>query len=398
MMTRENESAPTEKLARLLLQEAKNDPQLLGWLDRALKSGSITREISALRSNKDEGLRTPETFMVGNSAVMQTVFDLIRRFAKYDVPVLITGESGTGKELAARAIHDHSSRAGQPFVAINCAALPPGLIASELFGYEKGAFTGAITRKPGQIEQADGGTLLLDEIGDLPVELQGHLLRFLQAGEVLRVGGHTPTKVNVRIIAATNVRLPEAIAQGRFREDLFYRLNVLSLRMPALRERNDDIEVLAIFLLRRIAAELGCDVRSIEPEAMAAMRAYRWPGNVREIIATLRRAVVIANGPCIKVEDLCFPSQEPEVLRQPFTTRPATGSPEEKEALIAALGACRSNITRAAQRLGVSRVTLYRMMRRHDLESAKLASQSGGIQSNARSADHGTGHSIATPL
>ena len=196
-------------------------------------------------------------FMVGNSPPMQEVFEQIRRFAACDVPVLITGESGTGKELVARAIHDHSRRAGGPFVALNCAAVPATLIASELFGYEKGAFTGATARRHGHIEHAHQGTLFLDEIGDMPIDLQGLLLRFLQEGEILRVGGRQPIKVDVRIVAATNVRLREAIAAGKLREDLYYRLNVLTIHLPPLRERNGDIEILATYTDLRKFSDTG---------------------------------------------------------------------------------------------------------------------------------------------
>src|SRR6516165_709205 len=233
-------------------------------------------------------------FMVGNSPPMQEVFEQIRRFAACDVPVLITGESGTGKELVARAIHDHSRRAGGPFVALNCAAVPATLIASELFGYEKGAFTGATARRHGHIEHAHQGTLFLDEIGDMPIDLQGLLLRFLQEGEILRVGGRQPIKVDVRIVAATNVRLREAIAAGKLREDLYYRLNVLTIHLPPLRERSGDIEILATYFLREIGRELGRELSGFTPAAMAAMLSYPWPGNVRELIATMRRAVVLA--------------------------------------------------------------------------------------------------------
>src|ERR1700760_3658951 len=194
--------------------------------------------------------RLPTVFMVGDSPVMHEIFEQIRGFATCDVPVMITGESGPGKELVARAIHHHSARAAGPFVALNCAAVPATLISSELFGYEKGAFTGAVSRKHGHVEHAHGGTLFLDEIGDMPIDLQGLLLRFLQEGEILRVGGRQPIKVDVRIVAATNVRMREAIAAGKLREDLYYRLNVLSLHLPPLRERDGDVEVLATYFLR----------------------------------------------------------------------------------------------------------------------------------------------------
>ena len=217
-------------------------------------------------------------FMVGNSPVMLEVFDQIRKFAACDVPVLITGESGTGKELVARAIHHHSARAAGPFAALNCAAVPATLIASELFGYEKGAFTGAVSRKHGHVEHAQGGTLFLDEIGDMPIDLQGLLLRFLQEGEILRVGGRQPIKIDVRVVAATNVRLREAIAAGKLREDLYYRLNVLTIDLPPLRERAGDVEVLATYFLRQIARELQREMQGFTP-----------PGHGRAARASLAR-------------------------------------------------------------------------------------------------------------
>jgi sigma54-dependent transcription regulator len=211
--------------------------------------------------------------MVGGSPAMRQVFEMIRRFALCDAAVLVTGETGTGKELVAKAIHERSSRRAGPFVAVNCAAMPVTLIASELFGYERGAFTGAFARKLGLIERADKGTLFLDEIGDLPAESQGHLLRFLQEGLIVRVGGHKTISVDVRIIAATNVRLAEAISAGRFRDDLFYRLNVLTLAMPPLREREGDIELLARFFLRMAAKELDRDVTGFDESAGQCPRA-----------------------------------------------------------------------------------------------------------------------------
>ena len=304
-------------------------------------------------------------FMVGNSPAMAVVFDQIRRFATCDAPVLITGESGTGKELAARAIHDRSARAKEAFVPINCAALPATLIASELFGYEKGAFTGANGRKRGQIEHAHRGTLFLDEIGDMPADLQTHLLRFLQEGEIVRVGGQERIKVNVRVIAATNAHVREAIAAGRLREDLFFRLNVLGLKLPPLRERQGDVRVLASFFLHRIARELERPVDAISPAAAALLEVYPWPGNVRELIATLRRAVVLANSHEIQVADLGLES--PVVLPRPAGALPHSRTPVERERLRAALELNNYNISKTANELGVSRLTVYRMMQRHEI-------------------------------
>jgi DNA-binding NtrC family response regulator len=321
----------------------------------------------------------PTVFMVGNSPAMLDVFDQVRRFATCDMPVLITGESGTGKELAARAIHERSRRAGAAYLALNCAAVPPTLIASELFGYEKGAFTGAGVRTKGLIEHAHRGTLFLDEIGDMPIDLQGLLLRFLQEGEILRVGGRKPIKVDVRVVAATNVRLREAIAAGRLREDLYYRLNVLNLQLPPLRERDGDVEVLAAYFLRQIARELGRELSGFTTGALRAMRDYPWPGNVRELIATLRRAVVLANGPTIDLADLRLEPEPMTVSVEPAGASPAArfrsqptkrqpGSAAERDAILDALQQTRFNITHAARRLSVSRATLYRMLHRNRIE------------------------------
>jgi DNA-binding NtrC family response regulator len=321
-------------------------------------------------------------FMVGNSPAMLELFEQARRFAACDVPVLITGESGTGKELVARAIHERSRRAAGPYVALNCAAVPATLIASELFGYEKGSFTGAAARKRGHIEHANGGTLFLDEIGDMPIDLQGLLLRFLQEGEVLRVGGRQSIKVDVRVVAATNVRLRDAIAAGKLREDLYYRLNVLSLHLPPLRERDGDVEVLAAYFLRRIGQELGRELNGFTPAAVTAMLAHPWPGNVRELIATLRRAVVLADGPRIDIADLrldpigpAAPPVSRAAAARPHRPQPAPrpkpGSDGEREAILRALQESAFNMTRTAQRLGVGRATLYRMLRRNRIELAQ---------------------------
>lgn len=312
-------------------------------------------------------------FMVGNSPVMRTVFELIRRFARTQAPVLITGESGTGKELAARAIHEYSARARGPFVPVNCASLPSELIASELFGYEKGAFTGASARHRGLVEAADGGTLFLDEIGDLGVGLQGHLLRFLQEGRIVRLGGHVPITVDVRIVSATNIAITKAVAEKRFREDLFYRLNGLDLHMPPLRERGDDISILAMYFLRRLAPELGRDVKGFDAAARVAMRHHPWPGNVREMIAAIRRAIVVGNDPLIGRDDLALVSPD-EGTRS--LARPRPGSDEEREILLAALARHHNVLSRVAVDLHVSRVTVYRMLERHGLARTPKSSTS----------------------
>ena len=319
---------------------------------------------------QEEAGNTTE-FIVGNCTAMRDVFDRIRRFAKYDAPVLISGETGTGKELAAQAIHQRSERKGGPFVAINCAALPATLIASELFGYEKGAFTGAVTRKIGLIEQANNGTLFLDEIGDLPLDLQAHMLRFLQEQTIMRLGGHTPIQVNARVISASHVDLEAAMAAGVFRDDLFYRLNVLPLRMPSLRERQEDVLLLATYFLRRISKELDAGPFELTPEAKAVIQAYSWPGNVREMIAAIRRAVVMSAECQIRPEDLAIQVKpngelhEHSLAAPALTRRFSPGSEQERLALLQAMQRNRNNVTKAAADIGVSRVTFYRMAKRH---------------------------------
>jgi DNA-binding NtrC family response regulator len=313
-----------------------------------------------------------QEFMVGECQAMSEVFDRIRRFAQCEAPILISGETGTGKELAAQAVHQRSSRGTGPFIAINCAALPASLIASELFGYEKGAFTGAVGRKIGLIERANDGTLFLDEIGDLPLDLQGHLLRFLQEQTITRIGGHSTVHVNARIISASHVQLENAVAAGTFRDDLFYRLNVLPLHMPALRERDGDIGLMAAFFLRKIAAEFGREISGFTAEAQEAMRAYSWPGNVREMIGAIRRAVVMGAEPFITVSDLAIGPRHDAPTRSSLAPtnksvapRLRPGSDQERVVLRQALEKNRHNITKAAADLGVSRVTFYRMVKRH---------------------------------
>jgi DNA-binding NtrC family response regulator len=308
-----------------------------------------------------------EPFMVGNSPAMQRVYDQIRKFGGANAPVLVTGESGTGKELVARAIHERSAYGGGPFVAINCAALPPTLIAAELFGHEKGAFTGAIQRRIGRLETAHGGTIFLDEIGDLPLEQQAHLLRFLQEGTIDRVGGRQPIEVNARVICATNVDLGRAIGEGRFREDLYYRLHVLSLHLPSLRARGDDIELLATFFLRKFANDHGRAVAGFSDDAWRHIREHGWPGNVRELISSVRRAIVMADTPWITARDLGLDEHRlPQ--RQAKAVPPAASRPViDEQRLRMALARNGDNVTAAARELSLSRMTVYRLMRRYAL-------------------------------
>ena len=250
------------------------------------------------------GAEPRRTELLGTAPAMQQVFRGIGRLSRSSVTVLITGESGTGKELVARALHDHSPRAARPFIALNTAAIPGDLMESELFGHERGAFTGADAQRRGRFEQADGGTLFLDEIGDMSTPLQTRLLRVLAEGEFYRVGGQTPIRVDVRVIAATHQNLQERVAQGAFREDLYHRLNVIRLALPALRERAEDIPLLLRHYLRVAARDLGVEAKTLAPLAEQRLLAYRWPGNVRELVNVCRRLSVLAPGREIGVEDL----------------------------------------------------------------------------------------------
>jgi transcriptional regulator with PAS, ATPase and Fis domain len=357
---------PVERLAQLLLEWAAEDHSLLSRLHATLSEAGSADALS----EPPPPARISD--IVGNSPAMRHVADVLDRYAKTDEPVLITGESGTGKELVARAIHENSKRSAGRFVAVNCAAIPSNLVASELFGYEKGAFTGALARTKGQIEHADGGTLFLDEIGDMPVNLQGHLLRFLQEGQIVRVGGREVISVDVRVVSATNVRLRQAIAEGRFREDLYYRLNILALALPPLRERHGDIEPLARHFLRQAATQFERSITDFTPDAIAALNQYYWPGNIRELMSVIRRTVVISNGPTISAAELIGLGEPDHTFSMPAASaRPVPGSEDERLALIDALTRARENITETARGLGVSRVTLYRMLHRHSISLSR---------------------------
>ena len=269
-------------------------------VDLARRACQLRREQGS--ETPEGGEETPE--IIGEAPAMQEVFRAIGRLSRSNITVLINGESGTGKELVARALHRHSPRADRPFIALNTAAIPKDLLESELFGHEKGAFTGAAGQRRGRFEQADTGTLFLDEIGDMPAELQTRLLRVLSDGEFYRVGGHTPIKVDVRIIAATHQNLEERVRQGLFREDLFHRLNVIRIHVPSLRERRGDIPLLLNHFLARAAKELNVDPKTPRPEVVEYLSSLEWPGNVRQLENSCRWLTVMASGREILVDDL----------------------------------------------------------------------------------------------
>ncbi|WP_240454111.1 sigma-54 dependent transcriptional regulator [Halomonas sp. NO4] len=302
--------------------------------------------------------------MVGTSPVMRSLFDTIRKVAAVEAPVLVGGESGTGKELTAQAIHERSSRADSPFHTVNCGALPEHLIQSELFGHEKGAFTGAVQRKIGRIEASQGGTLFLDEIGDLPLDLQVNLLRVLETQSIQRVGGLEDVPVDVRIVAATHVDLAAAVAEGRFREDLYHRLNVLHVRVPALREHPEDIEILARYFFERFSDEKTARLKGFSREALVVMRQYHWPGNIRELINRIRRAMVMCEKRLIQPVDLGL--ERREVPRHVMSLEQAKEK-AERDAVVAALGRNHNKVRPAAKELGVSHVTIYRLKEKHNI-------------------------------
>lgn len=321
--------------------------------------------MARLQRRRDGGdTRLTDYEMVGESPAMQALFAAIRKVASVDAPVLISGESGTGKELAARSIHERSQRAAGPFVAVNCGALPSSLIHSELFGHEKGAFTGAHQRKIGFIEKAQDGTLFLDEMADLPLDLQANLLRFLQEQTIERVGGCEPITVNARIIAASNVNLEQAVAERRFREDLYFRLHVLALTVPPLRERGADVELLAKYFFQKFANERHSAVKGFSAKALQAIRDHDWPGNARELINRVRRAIVMTEHRMIHPADLGLDARV-----TPLTAVALEQARREAEvhAIRASLKAAGNNISRSARMLGVSRVTLYRLMAKHNI-------------------------------
>lgn len=308
--------------------------------------------------------------IVGTSPIIRALMRDIPKVANIGVPILITGETGTGKELFALSIHDRSNYSDGPFVAVNCSVIPENLIESELFGYEKGAFTGATQRKIGRIEAAAGGTILLDEIGDLSPKAQLHLLRFLDDSTSQRLGSTTSRPLDIRVIAATHVNLERAIAEGRFREDLYFRLNVLCVEMPPLRLREGDVELLAHRYYNEFAKQYTTKAKGISSRSLERMNHHDWPGNVRELINRIRRAVIMCEHRLIEPSDLGFNNHDNCVIGRRMTLGQARAL-AEREAILDALRYTKHNLSRAARELGVSRVTLYRLMERHKLENGK---------------------------
>ncbi len=310
----------------------------------------------------------PAATIIGEHPSMQQIFETIRRVSRTDVAVLTTGESGTGKELVARAIHAASPRRGRPFVAINCGAIPENLVESELFGHEKGSFTGAHVQRKGRLELADGGTVFLDEITEMPPASQVKLLRFLQEREIERVGGRERLPVDVRVIAACNVEPGAALTAGKLREDLFYRLSVVTIALPALRERGDDIIRLANAFLVRFEREHGVGPKRFSQDALKAMASHDWPGNVRELENRVRRAVIMTTSRSIGPDDL-------DLKLLPAAGKPLQAERDrvEREMVVEALKRAGGNISQAARQVGISRPALYDLMRKHRIERESFA-------------------------
>ncbi len=346
--------------------------RLLVTVNNALLNSSLRREVDELRSE----LKHKYTFenIIGQSGIMQDVFRAVEKVINSNVTVLIQGESGTGKELIARAIHYHSpTRSNKPFVAVNCSALPESLLESELFGHEKGAFTGAHGRRIGKFEQANGGTIFLDEIGLMTPATQSKVLRVLQEREFERVGGNELVKVDVRVISATNKDLEEEMKKGLFREDLFYRISVFPIKLPPLRERKEDIPLLAAHFLKKFAAQEGKTIEGISSDALDLMMAYNWPGNVRELENAMERAVVLATEPEITAKDLpaAVKSLGEKRIYEADNTLASWIEKLEEEALRQALLECEGNISQTAKKLGIGRATIYRKAKKYGLPIAK---------------------------
>jgi transcriptional regulator with GAF, ATPase, and Fis domain len=316
--------------------------------------------------------RGENEFIIGNNPKMKEISELIAKVAPTPTTVLIRGESGTGKELVARAIHRHSALSSQPLVTLNCTALSPTLLESELFGYKRGAFTGAYADRKGLFEKADGGTMFLDEVGDMSLETQAKLLRTLQTGEIRAVGDMRTKKVSVRIIGATNQDLEKVIREGAFREDLYYRINTFTITLPPLRERIEDIPFLAEFFLQRARAKVNKKVDAISPQALILLRNYSWPGNLRELENIIERAVVLASSSVIEAEHLPLHVQDVLAFKPQLGFKPIKSQALqrfERQALASYLVEANGNISRAAMLAKISRRTFHRLMAKHKLSA-----------------------------
>jgi len=351
-------------------------PRLRIVLERALEKKETMREVQLLRRRL--AALAPGTDVIGSGPAMQKVFELVQKVAPSNASVVISGESGTGKEVVARAIHNLSPRKEKPLLALNCSAFPATLIESELFGYERGAFTGADQRRLGNFELANDGTLFLDEIAELPLELQGKFLRVLEERTIRRLGGRSDVEVDVRVICATNRDLKEEIKAGRFREDLYFRLHVFSISLPPLKERREDIPLLVHHFIEKYNGETGKRVQGVAPGAMAVLQGYAWPGNIRELRNTVERAMILVDGDVIEEEHLppdMQPSRpEAATLRLPMGI---SLDQVEKEYILASLQRNGGNKARTADALGISEKTLYNKLNRYAAEARARADEEG---------------------
>ena len=366
--TIQNAVEATQLGAYDILEKPLDTDRILVTLRNTLGRIDLTEENARLRERIESRFE-----IVGSSAGIRALIAQIERVAATPARVLVTGENGTGKELVARALHKNSTRARKPFIEVNCAAIPGELIESELFGHMKGSFTGAVQDRAGKFEQADGGTLFLDEIGDMSLAAQAKVLRVLQEGEVTRIGGAKPRHVDVRVIAATNKRLEDEIAAGRFREDLFYRLNVLPLHVPALRERRDDIPLLVRHFLEQFARDGGGIPAAIAPEAVSRLTSFEWPGNVRELRNTIERLAILSGGPTIGVTDVdrLVGARNLDVgtvgAIQSARTYEEFKLASERSFLLAKLREHDWNVAETARALDMPRSNLYKKIERHHL-------------------------------
>jgi len=339
----------------------------------------VARDVSRLESLEQRGRRQHFHRLIGASRAIQTVYTLIENVGQVDTTVLITGESGTGKELVAEALHAESPRRDMPLIKVDCTAIPENLLESELFGHKKGSFTGADRNRQGRIMQADGGTLFLDEIGDISPAMQLRLLRFLQERTFYPVGNDIPMKVDVRVVAATNADLRKKVLEGNFREDLYYRLRVIDIVLPPLREREEDLPLLAKYFLDRFNSRLGKEIAGISDQALAALADYSWPGNVRELEHVMERACVLCNETTITTDHLSYEFSvsgnemeqtlvSAQTTEEPLPPEPADENESEQDRIIRILTRCSGNKAKAARLLGIDRSTLYRKMRLYNID------------------------------
>jgi two-component system NtrC family response regulator len=335
-------------------------------LDRTFRLHAL-EEASRQVRNKDESGGSL-CGIIGATSVMKNLFSLVRKISVTDYPVLITGESGTGKELVAKAIHQLSSRRRKPFVIVNCGAIPANLLESELFGHERGAFTGAVARKTGKFETGNQGTLFLDEIGELTLDMQVKILRFLQEGSIERVGGRDTILLDIRIIAASNIDLGQAAKAGHFREDLYFRLNVVPVKLPPLRERQEDIVLLARHFLSMETKALKIERVSFSPDALAELTSHDWPGNVRELQNRIRRALAFNSGQMVQPHDLGLATHMPDTTNSELSTLQEARCQSEEKCIRKALQLTGNNITRAARLLETSRPTLHDLIKKHGIQ------------------------------